>query len=191
MDRASTTEAAEHLWQRGAGPLRSELGDACWRMWLEGVCPIGFEDGVLRLAVPSTLARQRIEATYGAAIQDVLFEETGVEVDLDLVVLTEPRTGPALVAPPDLPPAVEDGAKPVVNLRDESRGSESGHALTPRYTFEQFVIGASNRFAHAAALSVAEKPARSYNPLFIYGQSGLGKTHLLHAIGHHVAHMFP
>jgi chromosomal replication initiator protein len=63
--------------------------------------------------------------------------------------------------------------------------------LNPSYTFDQFVIGASNRFAHAAALSVAEKPARSYNPLFIYGQSGLGKTHLLHAIGHHVRQMFP
>ncbi|HEY3241662.1 MAG TPA: DnaA/Hda family protein, partial [Acidimicrobiia bacterium] len=140
-------------------------------MWLEGVSPVAFEDGVLRLAVPSTLARQRIEATYSAAIQDVLFEETGLEVDLDLVVLTAPRAGPALVEFPDLPPDVEDGVTPVPNLRDESRWGESGHTLNPRYTFEQFVIGASNRFAHAAALSVAEKPGRSYNPLFIYGQS--------------------
>ncbi|MDQ3943733.1 MAG: chromosomal replication initiator protein DnaA [Actinomycetota bacterium] len=191
MDRSSTSKAAEDLWQRGAGPLRSQLGDACWRMWLEGVCPLALENGVLRLAVPSTLARQRIEATYNAAIQDVLFEETGLEVDLDLVVLTAPRSEPALVEFSDLPPDVEDGVTPVANLRDEGRGGESGHALNPRYTFEQFVIGASNRFAHAAALSVAEKPGHSYNPLFIYGQSGLGKTHLLHAIGHHVAQMFP
>lgn len=162
-------------------------------MWLEGVCPIALDDGVLRLAVPSTLARQRIEATYSAAIQDVLYEETGEEVDLDLVVLTAPRSGPALADVPELLPdlEVDAGVKPVPNLREESRAGESGHALNPRYTFEQFVIGASNRFAHAAALSVAEKPARSYNPLFIYGQSGLGKTHLLHAIGHHVAQMFP
>ncbi len=160
-------------------------------MWLEGVSPLALEDRVLRLAVPSTLARQRIEATYSNAIQDVLFEETGVEVDLDLVVLTAPRTAEGLESP-ELPLDVEDGVTPVPvpNIRDEGRG-ESGHALNPRYTFEQFVIGASNRFAHAAALSVAEKPARSYNPLFIYGQSGLGKTHLLHAIGHHVTQMFP
>jgi chromosomal replication initiator protein len=160
-------------------------------MWLEGVSPLALEDRVLRLAVPSTLARQRIEATYSNAIQDVIFEETGVEVDLDLVVLTAPRTAEGLELP-ELPLDVEDGVTPVLvpNVRDEGRG-ESGHALNPRYTFEQFVIGASNRFAHAAALSVAEKPARSYNPLFIYGQSGLGKTHLLHAIGHHVTQMFP
>ena len=76
-------------------------------------------------------------------------------------------------------------------LRSASATNGAVAALNPHYTFEQFVIGASNRFAHAAAMSVAEKPAASYNPLFIYGDSGLGKTHLLHAVGHHLCQLFP
>lgn len=166
-------------------------------MWLDGAHPLEFDGSLLRLAVPSTLARQRIETTYYRAIQDVLYKEAGVEVEIDLVVHTAPRPE-RTSSDPDPPPAgpnptpVETAAETSPPARrDAPRGHDSGHTLNPRYTFDQFVIGASNRFAHAAALSVAEKPACSYNPLFIYGGSGLGKTHLLHAIGHHVAQLFP
>lgn len=195
MDKQASLEAAEDLWQQGAGLLRSQLGDATWRTWLEGVHAVELESGVLTLAVPNVVARQRIDSAYTNIIQEALQQVAGVEVDLDLVVHTAPRddtaTRPAVTMVVDEPltPAESDSS-PVIDLRTERPGG-GADALNPRYTFEQFVIGASNRFAHAAALSVAEKPAQSYNPLFIYGQSGLGKTHLLHAIGHHVRQLFP
>ena len=192
MDNQGSLEAAEDLWQQGVGLLRSQLGDATWRTWLEGVRPVALQSGVLTVAVPHAVALRRIEASYGAMICEVLRQAAGVEVELALVVRTDPRdeqvlrTGP----PADAPPVVAAPTGPGRPAEEGPRISSS-HDLNPRYTFEQFVIGASNRFAHAAALSVAEKPAGSYNPLFIYGQSGLGKTHLLHAIGHHVKQMFP
>jgi chromosomal replication initiator protein len=201
VDNQSSIEAAEDLWQQSGDALRAELGDAVWRTWLASVHPVGLEGRTLVLAVPNAVARQRIDSTYTGSITDAILRTGGVEVELDLVVRTEPRrdAGPGTHSEPparaeEFPvPAIlgpQPGSEAVIDLREGRDGAGAG-ALNPRYTFDQFVIGASNRFAHAAALSVAEKPSRSYNPLFVYGQSGLGKTHLLHAIGHHVWQMFP
>ena len=197
MDKQGSHEAAEDLWRQGIGLLRSQLGDATWRMWLEGVEPARLSAGVLTLAVPSGLVRHRIESTYTEVIREVLRQTAGVEVEIELFVRTAPRSDDAAASRPDIR---SDGSHPspapAPASRQESaipdlRGLAPAPALNAGYTFDQFVIGASNRFAHAAALSVAEKPAKSYNPLFIYGQSGLGKTHLLHAVGHHVRQLFP
>jgi chromosomal replication initiator protein len=108
---------------------------------------------------------------------------------VELTVETDTRPDEAPPPVPAAPAPLSDLPAPAAPDDEPSRLWASG-GLNPRYTFDQFVIGASNRFAHAAALSVAEAPARSYNPLFIYGAAGLGKTHLLHAIGHHVKAVF-
>jgi chromosomal replication initiator protein len=192
VEKHFAPEAADDLWQEVSRLLRAQLGDATYRTWLAGVQALDLHNGVLRLSVPHQVARQRIETTYAGTISDALRQVTDTPVDIELLVETAPRD--TIDDPPAdqwlPPPAAETETRPAgpgLALRDE----RSCNALNPNYTFEQFVIGASNRFAHAAAMSVAEKPAASYNPLFIYGDSGLGKTHLLHAVGHHLCQLFP
>lgn len=178
------------LWDAGAATLRRQLAEATWHAWFQGVRAVRLDGDVLVLAVPSTVACERIRSSYSGLLDDSLRDATGRELHVELVV----DTG----APP--PETFELGEAPAAPTSAGTADSATGPrtettwasgTLNPRYTFDQFVIGASNRFAHAAALSVAEAPAQAYNPLFIYGPAGLGKTHLLHAIGHHVRAMFP
>ncbi len=186
MDNRDLAVTADEIWDRGARVLRAQLADATWNTWFQGVRPLGLDGDVLVLGVPSIVACERIRSSYSGLLADALKDGTGRELHVELLVDTEERN--------DEP--VQVGARAHTDSAVESaaaRRSESTWApatLNPRYTFDQFVIGASNRFAHAAALSVAEAPAQAYNPLFIYGPAGLGKTHLLHAIGHHVRAMF-
>jgi chromosomal replication initiator protein len=190
--------SAEQLWASGAAVLRDQLAEATWNTWFQGLEPLDLNGDVLTLGVPSTLAYERIRSSYAELLTAAVRESSGREVRVELVIDTQARPHEDLTPPPVLPaaivepvPAPTGSAGPGSGLPDpgELSGWWSGR-LNPRYTFDQFVIGASNRFAHAAALTVAEAPARSYNPLFIYGDAGLGKTHLLHAIGHHVITVF-
>ena len=185
------TPAADDLWAKVAAAVRAQLSEATWNTWFQGVHALDLTENTLVLGVPSSVMVERVRTSYLGLLADAAQALTGVPLAVELIVDTAPRAE-ELVAPEPLgavaplPAPVEDRARaPEV---DPSPGSTM--SLNPRYTFDQFVIGASNRFAHAAALSVAESPARSYNPLFIYGPAGLGKTHLLHAIGHHVRALF-
>ena len=195
MDNQPSLEAAEQLWQQVTGALRAELGDASWRTWLEGVRALALIGDVLTLSVPSAVASRRIESNIAVVIREALRQTTGTEIDLRLVVETAPReTEPATTETAQQEWHIHGGGgadKPATGQEGGARRQFGAPALNPGYTFDQFVIGPSNRFAHAAALSVAEQPGRSYNPLFIYGHSGLGKTHLLHALGHHIRQVFP
>ena len=206
-------ERAEELWTECAEALRGQVSEATWKTWFEGIIPVRTPDDQLRLAVPSSLAKERIEGRYLSLVQDVVADTAGTEVVIHLDVQTataldqhgspsERDTGflssasasaaatTATLAP--TPPRTNEVFPERRSTSVPARQNNSPDApLNYDYTFENFVIGTSNRFAHAAALAVAESPAKSYNPLFVHGDAGLGKTHLLHAIGNYVRENFP
>ncbi|MCL6592575.1 MAG: chromosomal replication initiator protein DnaA [Alicyclobacillus sp.] len=160
------------LWENVLHLLRERMTEPTLQTWFGGTHIIDFNEdqGVITIFVPTTFAKKWIEQHYTKIIQGYLMSLT--EQEYRICYTTQLPSTPA---PAPSPASAE---------------SES-LALNPRYTFETFVIGSSNRFAHAACLAVAEKPAETYNPLFIYGGVGLGKTHLMHAIGHHVLRLHP
>ncbi|NMO02593.1 chromosomal replication initiator protein DnaA [Gordonia sp. TBRC 11910] len=187
------------------------------KAWLSLVEPLTLVEGFALLTVPNPLVQEQIERTLREPIRSALSRHLGQPVELG-VRIAPPTKEPAPVeAPPeyDAPPphAISEGhpGRRRFSGRDEPESSSRGdwssffnndvpdagatgptaRSLHPRYTFDTFVIGASNRFAHASAVAVAEAPARAYNPLFIWGESGLGKTHLLHAAGHYAQRLFP
>ncbi len=181
-------DIAKRIWEQAAPRVRSELAEATWHTWFQGVSPVGFEHDVLVLSVPNHLAAERIRSSYHSLLDDALGRVVGREIAFEILVDTsEGTTAPEVL--PELPASSATPAPAPAPAQSESIWASG--TLNPRYTFDQFVIGASNRFAHAAALSVAEAPAQAYNPLFIYGPAGLGKTHLLHAIGHYVRSLYP
>ena len=188
------TAAADDLWAKVAAAVRAQLNEPTWNTWFQGVHALELSDHAVILGVPSSMAVDRIRTSYLGLITDAVQALTGVPRTVDLVVDMVARADDTirvdeLLANDPVPQGVPLPAGPP-RVDADAAPAWSATMLNARYTFDQFVIGASNRFAHAAALSVAESPARSYNPLFIYGPAGLGKTHLLHAIGHHVRDLF-
>ncbi|MGF1645687.1 MAG: chromosomal replication initiator protein DnaA [Kineosporiaceae bacterium] len=161
--------------------------------------PLGLVDGMAVLAVPSDYDRQTIETRLLDPLTTALSTAIGRPVRVRVVVdPTIDALATESIAPGQPPAATDAGelGQVVLDLTPPAVGSgpeaeDPGARLNPRYTFETFVIGASNRFPHAAAVAVAEAPAKAYNPLFVYGESGLGKTHLLHAIGHYARSLYP
>ena len=162
------------------------------RAFLSLTKPLGLLKGNgttnLLVAAPNAFAKDVLETRLRGVVSEVLSRELGEKTNIAVTI----DEGLELPSPPQPEIEIEFIAPKVGTGRDDraaSKGSEVSQ-LNPRYVFETFVIGASNRFAHAAAVAVAEAPAKAYNPLFIYGESGLGKTHLLHAIGAYAKELY-
>jgi chromosomal replication initiator protein len=194
------TDSAD-VWTQVTLSLRSQLAESVWFSTFQDIAPLPSDNDTLRLLAPSAYVRDRILSRYlplvTEALHDVDEGHRAVEIDVDtagdMTAISEPVSYDGSSPSTPLDNAIVEsrtahtGASNSDDRFDTTRSlllDEAG--LNPRYTFETFVKGASNQFALAAALRVAETPARSYNPLFIYGSAGLGKTHLLHAIGHYV-----
>jgi chromosomal replication initiator protein len=169
-------EDAAAIWATCLSSLDTTAGST-HRAWLAQTRAVSVVGDTLVLAVPDEFVKDWVEQRYAPTVLNTLAKVAG-----------RPLTIRVTVREVDDSAAVEDGEAPVPQPRG---GQRYQPRLNPKYTFERFVIGSSNRFAHAAAVAVAEAPAKAYNPLFIYGGAGLGKTHLLHAIGHYAGNLFP
>ncbi|HKC20422.1 MAG TPA: chromosomal replication initiator protein DnaA [Candidatus Dormibacteraeota bacterium] len=179
----------DQIWSQVQEELRFQLAKRTYDMWLKNTSVVSADGATFRIGVPSKLAKDWLEDRFSGLIQETLQAVTGSEVDIDFVI-----------AP--------SGHRPAhAMFDDDDRVSENGHEngaetaadvatvapseLNARFRFSSFVVGHNSQFAHAAAKAVAEAPGDSYNPLFLYGGVGLGKTHLMHAIGHEVHDRFP
>jgi chromosomal replication initiator protein len=172
---------ADSLWDAISSRLRETISETTYDTWFAHAEPRALGDGRLEVSVPNDFTRDWIESHFRGFVSGAVRETLGRDVAIAFTVAERPLSsgaaGTAQAAAP--PPASRQ--EPELPFRDIAEVE-----LNPKYTFDLFVIGSSNRFAHAAALAVAEAPAQAYNPLFIYGSTGLGKTHLLQAIGHYV-----
>lgn len=183
------------LWGQAVAQLQRELPGPSSRTWLEETRAVGFSDDTVVLAAPHSFAREQLDVRHGPALRGALTKAAGRA--LTVVVTIAPTNGRPAVSPtPDPWPVTERGPSAPKrsqvapeSVPRQARGLDN--ALNPAYTLERFVVGASNRLAQAGAYAVSVKPAKAYNPLFIYGCAGLGKTHLLQAIGHYTLHRHP
>jgi chromosomal replication initiator protein len=187
------TENHDDVWRATAQVLRAQVSEAVWFSTFNDAVAIADDKMSLRLQVPNTYVRERILTRYMSLVRDALDEvgasERQLLIDVQTNTAADVNEQLSINNTPDQLPAELNTSlnQPTDTTTLKSRtGKGMAVGLNPRYTFETFVKGTSNQFALAAAQRVAETPGRSYNPLFIYGSAGLGKTHLLHAIGYYV-----
>jgi len=153
------------IWQKTLQNLKIQLSDVSFDTWIRVIQPLIIRDDEIILSVPNEFTKNILQSRYIDTISSALKEVTGTSIFIKFILENEVDSFLESMSPKDI------------------NNNYTHSILNPKYTFDTFVVGNSNRFAHAACLAVAESPAKAYNPLFIYGGVGLGKTHLMHAIG--------
>ncbi|HEV8535748.1 MAG TPA: chromosomal replication initiator protein DnaA [Candidatus Limnocylindria bacterium] len=176
----------KQLWTAALGELQVGLSRAQYDTWFKDTQVISEEDDVFLVGVPNAFAREWLENKFRPQVRSTLQHLLGRTVDVRFVTFAGGNARPGATASQ----AVTLGPGTTQQPGTQDRREQTA-LLNARYTFSNFVVGSNNRLAHAAALSVAERPGHSYNPLFVYGGSGLGKTHLMHAVGHAVIARHP
>ncbi|RPF51136.1 chromosomal replication initiator protein DnaA [Aquisalibacillus elongatus] len=162
------------IWTKALAEIEKKVSKPSFDTWLKSTEAKYIQDNQIVIAAPNEFARDWLENSYSSLISSTIYDLTGSELEPKFMI-------------PETENIDEPAKQPVKKINQmKNDQSSSKTMLNSKYTFETFVIGSGNRFAHAASLAVAEAPAKAYNPLFIYGGVGLGKTHLMHAIGHYV-----
>ncbi|MGX1902470.1 chromosomal replication initiator protein DnaA [Thermolongibacillus altinsuensis] len=168
-------ENISDLWSKALGEIEKKISKPSFDTWLKSTKAHSLKGDTLIITVPNEFTKDWLESRYTTLIEQTLYDITGEELKIKFTIPQNQITE-------------EFDVKPAIKTKksDDDQTDFPQSMLNPKYTFDTFVIGSGNRFAHAASLAVAEAPAKAYNPLFIYGGVGLGKTHLMHAIGHYV-----
>lgn len=172
----SGLENIQDLWDMTLEKIEEKISKPSFDTWLKNTKADSLKEDTLTVMAPNEFARDWLEGRYTSLINDILLEITGANLSTKFII-------PDSQEPEDT--AIQTQKK-VPAGNNNGTSDQTKTMLNSKYTFDTFVIGSGNRFAHAASLAVAEAPAKAYNPLFIYGGVGLGKTHLMHAIGHYV-----
>jgi chromosomal replication initiator protein len=174
------------VWSKVLTNLQKELSVHVFERWIQTLKPLDFENGVLSLGVPDDFFKSWVSDHYGPMIASALSEAAGTTDAQFRLEIHAAEPNPVAAG------RLEEGALPAPQITAATQVPPSyENILNSKYTFDSFVVGPSNRFAHAASMAVAESPAKSYNPLFIYGPVGLGKTHLMQAIGQEILRKTP
>lgn len=175
-------ENVHELWKYILVEMKELVSKPSYDTWLSKTKVRDVTDDMMTVLVPNEFVRSWLDQRYKIVIKELISAMTGADLEVHFVIEGSEEE--------NMPPPQREEKKQKDSVT-EKNDNETQNMLNPKYTFETFVVGSTNRFAHAAALAVAEAPAKSYNPLFIYGGVGLGKTHLMHAIAHYVQQYHP
>ena len=171
-------EELKELWKKTLDIIKGELSEVSFNTWIKSCEPISMSSDTIKISVPNAFTQEILEKRYKDLVANSIKAICSKLYNIEFLIASEIQNSEE-----------SQSEKKHNNLEGNKKfivTDEMTNNLNPKYTFDSFVIGNSNRFAHAASLAVAESPAKAYNPLFIYGGVGLGKTHLMHAIGHYV-----